>query len=72
MHYIFDLNIPRDELLKFYSGDARLVHAVARSGPRVKFPAAVLRPYVATDGVRGTFRMSVNAAHRLERFERLG
>ena len=72
MHYIFDLNIPRDELLKFYSGDARLVHAVARTGQRVKFPAAVLRPYVATDGVRGTFRMSVNATHRLERFERLG
>jgi Protein of unknown function (DUF2835) len=72
MHYIFDLNIPRDEVLKFYAGDARQVHAVARGGQRVRFPAAVLRPYVATEGVRGTFRMSVNATHRLERFERLG
>ncbi len=72
MLYIFDLNIPRDEVLKFYAGDARQVNAVARTGQRVMFPAAILRPFVATDGVRGTFRLRVNVAHRLETFERLG
>ena len=72
MHYIFDLNIPRDEVLKFYAGEARQVNAVARCGQRVMFPAAILRSFVATDGVYGTFRLRVNSAHRLECFERLG
>jgi len=71
MHYIFDLNIPRDEVLRYYAGDARQVSAVARCGQRVVFPAGILRRFVATDGIRGTFRLRVNAAKRLEHFERL-
>ncbi len=71
MFYILDLNIPREEVLRYYAGNARQVSAVARSGQRLVFPAGILRPFVASDGIRGTFRLRVNASHRLEHFERL-
>jgi len=71
MHYILDLDIPRDEVLKFYAGAARQVSALTRQGLRVAFPAAVLRPFVTEDGVQGTFRLSVSAANRLQAFERV-
>ena len=71
MFYVFDLHIPRDEILKFYAGAARQVNATARCGTRVAFPAALLRRFVVADGVVGTFRLQVGAGNTLQSFERL-
>ncbi len=71
MQYIFDISISRDELLKFYSGAARNVQARDRRGLRVVFPAAILRQFVGSDGVRGTFRLDASADGRLQSIERL-
>ena len=71
MHYILDIDIPRDELLKYYAGAARQVTAVARGGVRLAFPASVLRPHVTADGVRGTFRLTTGGDRRLKAFERI-
>ncbi|MBM4203666.1 MAG: DUF2835 family protein [Gammaproteobacteria bacterium] len=71
MHYILDIDIPRDELLKFYAGTARQVTAVARGGVRLAFPATVLQPHVTDDGVRGTFRLITGGDRKLRAFERV-
>lgn len=71
MHYILDLDIPKDELLKFYSGAARQVNAVARGGVRLAFPASILRPHVTDEGVHGTFRLTTGGEGRLKAFERI-
>ena len=69
--YVIDLHIPTDELLRYYRGSTRGVLATARSGLRVRFPAEVLRPFVTRDGVRGTFSLEVDSAHRLTGIARL-
>lgn len=71
MHYILDIDIPRDELLKFYAGTARQVTAVARGGVRLAFPATALQPHVTDDAVRGTFRLITGGDRKLRAFERV-
>ncbi|MEQ8861072.1 MAG: DUF2835 domain-containing protein [Pseudomonadales bacterium] len=68
--YVVDLNIPASELLRYYRGSAAVVIARDRYGRRVRFPAAVLRPFVTTAGVYGRFELEVDAANRLERMVR--
>lgn len=71
MHYVFDLRISEAELLKFYRGHARHVHALDRRGLRVAFPVEALRPFVQADGISGTFRVDVSADGKLRGVRRL-
>ncbi|MCP5179803.1 MAG: DUF2835 family protein [Pseudomonadales bacterium] len=70
-HYIFDFDIPVEEVLKYYAGTARQVRAVSRDGLRVAFPASVLRTHVEQRGLCGTFLLRVSDDNRLLGFERL-
>jgi len=49
---IVELNISRDEYLRWYQGGAREVDAVARDGRRVRFPANSLQRFVQHSGIR--------------------
>lgn len=69
--YVVDLSLSRSQLLAYYGGAVQGVVARARSGERVQFPLALLRPHVDGNGVRGSFRLTVDAGRRLTRFERL-
>jgi len=69
--YIVDLEISAGAMLRYYSGYASAVVAYARGGERVRFPAEVLRPFVNHAGVRGTFALSVDKNHKLQRIERI-
>jgi len=52
---VLDLNISSEEYLKLYQGRAESVHAMARDGRSIRFPAHILRSFVTREGVRGTF-----------------
>ncbi|MEM1229877.1 MAG: DUF2835 family protein [Pseudomonadota bacterium] len=65
--YIVDLQIDAHEWLRFYGGSARVVHARARCGTRLAFPAAWLRGAVRHDGVSGSFLLETDDRHRLRR-----
>ncbi len=69
--YIVDLEISAQAMLRYYSGYAAAVVAYTRGGRRVRFPAEVLRPFVSHAGVRGTFALSVDKNHKLQRIERI-
>ncbi len=69
--YIVDLEISAKAMLRYYSGAACAVVAHARGGKRVRFPAEILRPFVGHAGVRGTFALSVDKNHKLQRIERI-
>ena len=71
MRYVFDLTISREELLKFYAGHARSVHARDRHGRRVSFPAEALRPFVGSYGISGTFEITADRSGRLQSVHRL-
>lgn len=68
--YLVDLHIPADELLRYYRGAASTVAAWDRYGRRLRFPAAVLRPFVTPSGVRGTFELEVDRNNRLQGIRR--
>tara|TARA_Y100001933_G_scaffold213400_1_gene218984 strand:- start:3048 stop:3266 length:219 start_codon:yes stop_codon:yes gene_type:complete len=68
--YEVELNIPADEMLRYYRGGASSVVARDRYGRRLQFPAVALRPFVTAAGVRGRFVLHVDDANRLERLER--
>ena len=53
----FRLSLTAAEFLAFYQGAAREVVATALDGRTVRFPAAVLRPYVLHNGVQGVFAL---------------
>jgi len=69
--YVVDLNIPADELLRYYRGAASSVVAHDRYGQRLQFPAAALRRFVTAGGVRGRFALVVDERSRLTDIERL-
>ncbi|GEM_PF-411774 len=51
------LNISADEMLEYYRGVARSVHAKATNGQTVQFPASALQKFVTKEGVCGAFEL---------------
>ncbi len=49
------VNIPRWQYLLWYKGIAQDVSAVTDDGRSVRFPAAILSPFITHNGVNGTF-----------------
>ncbi len=62
--YHFTLSISRDEMLRYYRGEAR--HLVVRSqeGLVLDLPAERLRPFISTHGIYGQFVLTVNSANK--------
>lgn len=60
----FRLNLTAAEFLAFYRGAAREVVTTALDGRTLRFPAAVLRPYVLHNGVRGVFALHYDANNK--------
>lgn len=69
--YYFDLNISREEYLRYYRGAAVTVRVVDREGRGVRFPASALRSHVTPTGISGSFCLVTDEHHKLVRLERL-
>ncbi|QEI12612.1 DUF2835 domain-containing protein [Cellvibrio japonicus] len=65
------LSISAEEFQHLYQGSVRDVLAIADDGRRIRFPAAILRPYVLHDGIRGWFRIHFDEHHRFKSIERM-
>lgn len=70
--YRFRLRISRDEMLRYYGGQAAAVQARSEDGRQVRFPANVLRPFITAAGVDGRFLLRVDAHNRVLGLERIG
>lgn len=62
---IIELNLTPSQLLPYYRGMTKVVHARATTGQTVQFPASVLTKVVTTDGIRGRFRLVFDENHKL-------
>lgn len=69
--YFLDLDISRDDYLRYYRGGAASVRAVDREGRTVRFPASALRAHVRHSGVQGRFCLVTDDEHRLLELQRL-
>ena len=59
--FIFDLRIVPERWLEFYRQPSATVVATTYRGQRVKFQARHLQRFVTRDGIRGTFRLRIDA-----------
>ena len=67
----FRLHIPADVYLSYYQGQARHVLVTTHEGLKVRFSAALLRPYVTREGVKGEFRLRYDEHRRLVGLDKL-
>lgn len=68
---IIDLVISADEFERWYYGAAKDVIASALDGRKVRFPAAILRPYITHTGIYGRFRILFDDNNRFSRIDRI-
>lgn len=65
------ISITRDEYLKWYQGAASTVLATTSTGQKVRFPANILRPFIARDGVSGTFAIYFDENNKFSEIRRI-
>lgn len=68
----FKLKLSSAEFLAFYQGAARDVVVKSLDGRTVRFPAAVLRPFVSHGGVHGMFALRFDENNKLKEMVRIG
>jgi len=66
------VDVGRDDLLRWYRGEARHLIATAADGRRISLPVEVMRRFVSGDGLQGWFLLSLDADHRFVGLRRLG
>jgi hypothetical protein len=69
-HLYFSLDLSAAEYLRYYQGSAGRVLVRAHDGRRLSIPAATLRRFVSTEGIKGRFRVTLDPSHRLIALER--
>lgn len=61
----FWLSVTREQALRYYEGNARVVSVVAKNGQRIQFPAENIRPFINENGVEGHFSIQYDNNHKL-------
>ncbi|HHJ81103.1 MAG TPA: DUF2835 family protein [Candidatus Tenderia electrophaga] len=67
----FVLQISAHQYMEYYSGAVRDVVTVARDGRTLRFPANLLRPFVAQDGIQGEFVIEFDDNNKFVAINRL-
>lgn len=67
----FSLNIPAQEYLRYYRGQARQVVVTAANGQRIAFAAHHLRPFVSLEGVYGDFVLEIDNQNRFKSLRKI-
>ncbi|WP_235602933.1 DUF2835 family protein [Piscirickettsia litoralis] len=60
----FHLNLSREQVMRYYQGQANIVHVEDVYGRRVQFPASLLRHIVDHQGAHGLFEIEYSADGR--------
>ncbi|NOZ37393.1 MAG: DUF2835 domain-containing protein [Gammaproteobacteria bacterium] len=67
----FSLNLPAETYRRYYQGQANMVQVRSLDGQRLRFPAAILRPYLSHAGVSGLFELEFDENQRFVSLQRL-
>lgn len=69
---LFKLKITPEEYLIYYQGVADTVSARSVDGRVVRFPAAILRPFVTKKGIHGLFAVRIDSKGKFKNIKYLG
>ena len=61
----FSLHLSAQDMQSYYSGACKTVYVKGNNGRSIQFPAEILRPFVAHDGVHGWFQIEVDDNNKL-------
>ena len=70
-YYFLSINVPYSQCEALYSPSVPNVVLVADNGVKVQVPTSRLRQFITSQGVKGRFRMTVNAQLKIVAFERV-
>lgn len=68
---VVDLSISPEKYELMYAGTIKHVRAIARDGRSIRFPAAILRPFVTREGISGVFAIEFDQNSRFLGISRL-
>ncbi len=63
--FLVDITLNVEQIQTYYAGQVNVVWARDVDGVRLQFPLASLRPFIGHHGVKGRFRMQIDANNRL-------
>ncbi|GMM67057.1 hypothetical protein MTsDn1_03510 [Alteromonas sp. MTD1] len=69
--YYFSINVPYNECEALYSPAVPSVVMQSESGLNIQVPTSRLRQFVTSLGVKGRYRMIVDANKKIKAFEKL-
>lgn len=61
----FSLNISREQALRYYRGEAKVVVVIATNGQKIQFPAEHIRAFVDNNGIQGEFSIRFDENNKL-------
>jgi len=67
----FHLNLSAQSYRQYYRGQVNMVQAQSLDGQSVRFPAAILRPYLSHSGVSGLFELEFDEEQKFVSLQRL-
>ncbi|AXT40328.1 DUF2835 family protein [Alteromonas sp. BL110] len=70
--FYFSINAPYKQCEVLYVPTMPDVVMVSESGLSVQVPTNRLRQFITSDGIKGRFRMVIDANKKIKSFERLG
>ncbi len=68
----FHLNLSAENYRQYYQGQVSMVQARSLDGQNLRFPAAILRPYLSHAGVSGLFELEFDENQKFVSLQRLG
>lgn len=69
--FFFSLNVSPLECHQLYTGQSPTVTIEANNGQRVQLPISNMRRFVTAIGIRGSFRLVVNADNKIVSFDQI-
>jgi len=67
----FNLDIPAEDIVRYYSGQVQSVSVQTDDGRRAEFPAMHLREFVSHTGVQGYFELCFDDQNRFQSLQRI-
>ncbi|WMN59894.1 DUF2835 domain-containing protein [Pseudoalteromonas xiamenensis] len=69
--YLFTLALTHDQCMHYYQGTVQFVQVMSDNGKRIRFPAARLRPFISSIGIRGRFRLILSENNQFQSLEKI-
>ncbi|WP_105168432.1 DUF2835 domain-containing protein [Pseudoalteromonas sp. T1lg23B] len=69
--YFFSIYLTYDECMKYYEGYYKYIQVTEDGGKTIRFPAAHIRKFVSSLGVRGRFRLCLDGQNSFVSLEKI-